>query len=172
MGLLQGQAGGNQQAGIQRQHRGVLLGGLSLRLPVPLGDEKIDAPLQKTHKGEKQHRHRHVKEGVEIGDAPLINHIPPEGQPNQVLHPVDAAEEHPGAQKVQGKVDKGGPLGAFGGPHAGQHGGDAGADVLAQDDGHRRRPGDGPGGGKGLQNTHRGGGGLNQSGKGRPHQHP
>ena len=64
-------------------------------------------------------------------------------------------------------MDAGGPLGVPAGAQSGQHSGDAGADVLSEQDEHRPGEPDDAAGGQGLQNTHRGGGGLNQSGKGR-----
>ena len=60
-------------------------------------------------------------------------------------------------------MNKCGALSIFVGTGRGDQRGNGGADVLAHDDGNRRRIGDGTGGGEGLQNTHRSGGRLQHS---------
>lgn len=60
-------------------------------------------------------------------------------------------------------MNKCGALSIFVGTGRGDQRGNGGADVLAHDDGNRRRISDGTGGGEGLQNTHRSGGRLQHS---------
>ena len=56
-------------------------------------------------------------------------------------------------------------------PMEADQGGDAGADVLAHDDGDGHAVGDGAGHGQGLQNANGGGGGLDDAGEDGAYQH-
>ncbi len=79
------------------------------------------------------------------------------------MQPVKTAQEHQRADEVKVQMNKCGALSIFVGTGRGDQRGNGGADVLAHDDGNRRRIGDGTGGGEGLQNTHRSGGRLQHS---------
>ena len=70
--------------------------------------------------------------------------------------------EQNGAEHVEHQVDDGGALGVAAGADGGQHGGDTGADVLSEEDVYRAVQADYPAEGQRLQDTHRGGGGLDR----------
>ena len=84
---------------------------------------------------------------------------------------AEQGQQHHHADDVEHQVHHGGPVGVFVGAHGGQHGRDAGADVLAHDDGNGGGIADAAGDGQGLQNAHGGGGGLDDARQHRSHQH-
>ena len=100
----------------------------------------------------------------------------PHGQIHEgVVEEHIAAEEQDqsrrGADYVEGDVDDRHPPGVAVDADGADEGGDAGADVLAHDDGNGHAVGDGAREGQGLQDAHRRGGGLNDAGEHRAYQH-
>ena len=114
--------------------------------------------------GQEYQRGAQVKDNMHSGDAGHGDGIVPEGEAEEILNQIGGADKQHRADDVEVKVDHSGPLGVFVRAHAGNQGGDAGADVLAHDDGKRCGKSDCPGGGHRLENAHRGGGALDDGG--------
>ena len=104
-----------------------------------------------------------VEYRVHNGNAKGVGGFVVERESQQRMQPVKTAQEHQRADEVKVQMNKCGALSIFVGTGRGDQRGNGGADVLAHDDGNRRRIGDGTGGGEGLQNTHRSGGRLQHS---------
>ena len=160
--LIDGHAGGAQQAGIQEGK----VGGLVLS-----GDSLLGQPFQLAGEGQQQKGGTHVENRVAEGDAHGIDGFRQEGEAENGVAAAQDNEAHDSADQVEGDVDHGHPLGVAADADGGDQGGDTGADVLAHDDGDGHAVGDGAGHSQGLQNTHGGGGGLDDAGEGRAHQH-
>ena len=161
-GLAQGQGGGGQQAGVQ----------LGRLLPALGVGHQPDGQLFQQVSGRQQHggaqdvEHR-VGDGDAVhGGGPVQNRRGKDG-----LDDAEQGQQHHHADDVEHQVHHGGPAGVFVGAHGGQHGRDAGADVLAHDDGDGSGVADAAGNGQGLQNAHGGGGGLDDARQHRAHQH-
>ena len=139
--LADRRAGGAEQQGVQEGE----LGGLVLFL-----DSRPGQPFQLAGEGQQQ------------GGGAEVEHRVAQGHPGgphggvhkgEVEQQVPAAEEDEAggrADEVEGHVDDGHPLGPPGDPDGGQQGRDAGADILAHDDGDGDAVGDGAGEGEGL----------------------
>ena len=113
-----------------------------------------------------------VDAGVDDGDVRGSGCIPQELPGNQQTDAVENHAEQHNAHDVEVGVHQSGAPGVAVGAHGGQQGSDGGADVLPQNDGKGGAEGDGSGGAEALQDTHGGGGGLNQRREGDAHQNP
>ena len=120
--------------------------------------------------GQQQQGGHNIKEGVHVGNL-RRRVVGGHGlhKPGQRRGHADDGEQN-GAEHVEHQVDDGGALGVAAGADGGQNGGDTGADVLSEEDVYRAVQADYPTKGQRLQDTHRGGGGLDQSGEGRSRQ--
>ena len=83
---------------------------------------------------------------------------------------VSGKPEH-GADDVEGEMHEGGALGVFGRTDRGEKRGDTGTDILTHDDRDRRAVGNASRDRERLQNTHRGGAGLNDRRQHRAREH-
>ena len=108
---------------------------------------------------------------MKVGNGAVVHGGVPEGEGEDGIDSVEDDQEKHGTDDVEVQVD-GGALGVFGGTDAGQDGSDAGADVLAHDDGHSGGEGHHAGGGQCLENGHRGRGALNEGGDGGANRDP
>ena len=160
--LADRRAGGAEQQGVQEGE----LGSLVLFL-----DSRPRQPFQLAGEGQQQGGGADVENRV----AQCHAHGPHGGvHEGEVEQQVPAAEDDKAdgrADDIKGNVDDGHPLCSPGDPDGGDQRRDAGADVLAHDDGDGHAVGDGPGEGQGLQNAHGGRRGLDDPGEHRAHGH-
>ena len=139
--LADGHAGGPQQAGIQEGK----VGGLVLS-----GDSLLGQPFQLAGEGQQQKGGAHIENRVAEGDAHGVDGVRQEGETENGVAAAQDDKAHDGADEVEGDVDDGHPLGVAADADGGDQGGDAGADVLAHDDGDGHAVGDGAGHGQSL----------------------
>ena len=104
-------------------------------------------------------------------DANSADGLCQEGQIQEHLTAKQGQQTQSGADEVKGDVDDGHPLGVAADADRGDQSRNAGADVLAHDDGDSDAVGDGAGHGQCLQNANGGGGGLDDAGEGSAYQH-
>ena len=160
--LLQSDGRSDQQALVQQHDLGLL--GLFL----DGGAGQLHQQLVEGQQGQGAH---HVEHRVDHGDIELVDAVVEEGHGDEDLQDKEQNEEGNGTNDVEIQMNESSPTGVLVGAHRGEHGGDGGADVLAQDDGDGGAKGHRTRGGQGLQDTHRGGGGLDDGGESRASQH-
>ena len=105
------------------------------------------------------------------GDAHGTHRPVHEGEVEDQIAAVEEHQAHDCADDVKGDVDHRHPLGIAVDADGAEQRGDAGADILAHDDGDGHAVGDGTGQRQSLQNAHGRGGGLDDAGKHGTHQH-
>ena len=120
--------------------------------------------------GDQNEGHTYIVEGMEDGDAQGggsgIQECPVDKQ-------TDAIENHSKEHRAEGLIQQmqgGSPAGIPVGAHSAQHSGNAGADVLTQDNGDSRTHRNGTGQRQALEDTHGGGGRLNDGSQHRAEQ--
>ncbi len=154
--VLQGNGGSGQQTFIQLGDLFGLLG---------IGDQLADQLLQQAAAGEQNSGTYYVKGGVANGNTQVVGAFHQNSGLHHFFHDPEDGQQEQGADGIEHQVQNGGPAGVFGGTYGGQQGGDGGTDILAHDDGDSCTVADSAGGGQGLQNTDRCGGGLNNTGQ-------
>ena len=159
---LQGNKGGAQQALIQL---GSCLGRRAVR------HQPAGQLLQQAGHGQQQCRAQNVKYGMRHSNAKLRRAQIQQRDFKNSLHHAEHREPHGGANDIEGQMYQRRPFGVLGGAHGGNQRSDAGADVLSHDDGNGRAIGDLSGAGQCLQNTDRGGAGLNDGSQNGTRQH-
>ena len=111
-----------------------------------------------------------VEQGVHVGDlSRRVGGGPGGHDGRQGGHHAHDGEDT-GTDDVEHQMDHCGPLGAAAGADGCQHGGDTGTDVLAEQHIHGGGQTHNAAVGQGLQNTHGGGGGLDQGCEACAHQ--
>ena len=165
LGLLQGHGRALEQTLIQHGHTHLLcfLGTVGHGEHGQLGEHTAE-------RQEQQHG-RHTGKGVDVCNGALVHHVAPHRDADGVPHGVNGTQQHKAADDVEIQVDQGGALAVLGGAADGQQRGKGGADVGTQNDGDGAAKGDKAGAGQGLQDTHRGRGGLDDDGDDHAHQH-
>lgn len=158
MGPLQGHSGRGQEALVQHGKAVALVA----------GNRALHQADQLLMEGEEKQGTADVEEGVEGGDIAHVHGGRPEGEAARrsegQLSAVDTCQEDQRADNIKVEVEHGRPSGVAAGADGGDERGDAGANILAHNDGEGDVEGDDAGGGEGLQDTHRGGGALEQGG--------
>ncbi len=160
--LADRRAGGPEQQGVQEG---------DLRGLVPLFDSRPGQLFQLAGEGQQQRGGQNVEHRVAQGDAHRPHGGVHKGEVEEQVSPAEDDESDRRADDVKRHMDNGHPLRSPGDPNGGDQRRDAGADVLAHDDGNGDAVGDGAGEGQGLQNAHGGRRGLDNAGEHRPHQH-
>ena len=155
-------AGGPHQPGVQEGE----VRGLVLR-----GDHLVGKALQLPAEGQQHKGGADVEDRVAECDANSADGLCQEGQIQEHLTAKQGQQTQSGADEVEGDVDDGHPLGIAADADRGDQSRNAGADVLAHDDGDSDAVGDGAGHGQCLQNANGGGGGLDDAGEGGAYQH-
>ena len=161
--LGNGHGGGGQQAGVDEGERGLA--------PLALLDHQIGQLFQLLGEGQEQDGGGDIEEAVDHSDPAGIDQGVHEGIVDEEAAAVEDQQARRRAAQVEENVDDGNPPGAAVDADTGEQGGGAGADILPHDDGQGHAVGDGAGHGEGLQDAHRGGGGLEHGGKGCAHRH-
>ena len=156
--LAQRQSRGGQQTLIQLR--------LVLRSRGVVDDPQSQLLQQRGHGHENGHAQQ-VKGGVDHGDARQGGRLSQNGRGQNRPNDGISRQQHRRADHIEGQVDECGTLGVLIGPHRGQQRRDAGADVLAHDDGNGGAIAHLTGDGQRLQDPHGGGAGLDD---GRQHR--
>ena len=112
---------------------------------------------------EQQHS-AHAGHGMDVCNGALVHHIAPHGDADGKLHRIDQCQQNHAADDVEVQVDERCPLTILGGAADGEQRGERRTDMRAQNDRNGRAEGDKPCAGQCLQNTHGGGGGLDDHG--------
>lgn len=123
------------------------------------GDQLLGQLDQQLGEGEHDDGGDDVEADVGVGNL----HLRIIGQPHdefRIMKQQTDGDEQDGADDVEHQVHHGRPLAGPVGADGGEHGRGAGADVLAEEDEDDARQGDRAAGGQGLDDAHRGGGGL------------
>ena len=123
--------------------------------------------------GERQQNHggEHVEHRVAEGDAHCAHRLVHEGEVEDHVPAVEQNQADHGADDIKGDMDHRHTLGIAVDADGAQQGRDAGADILAHDDGDGHAIGDGSRQRQGLQYAHRCCGGLDDACKHSAHQH-
>ena len=150
--LGNGHGGGGQQAGVDEGERGLA--------PLALLDHQIGQLFQLLGEGQEQDGGGDIEEAVDHSDPAGIDQGVHEGIVDEEAAAVEDQQARRRAAQVEENVDDGNPPGAAVDADTGEQSGGAGADILPHDDGQGHAVGDGAGHGEGLQDAHRGGGGL------------
>lgn len=95
-GVLHGEAGGDEQALVQRDRRDLLVAVTRL-----VADKRARDLLQQSDQRDEEQRHRHVEDRMEIRDAALVDRGVPEGEAHKVLEGIAADDKDDGAQDVE-----------------------------------------------------------------------
>ena len=162
--LLNGQGRVLEEALLQAVHI------LVLRLLAVVGEQEHHQLLHGADQREQHHQRGQAEQGVHQGDADGVHG---DGQECEVQEGVEGIEhQRPDghAQHVDEQVDKGCALAVEVGAQRRQQHRHRRADSDAHDDGERDLEGDSAGDGQGLQDTHGGGGALQDAGEGNAHQ--
>ena len=125
-----------------------------------VGDNATGQLFQQTRHGQQQRRAEDIEDGVHDGNAHLVDAAAQHWDIHKAAHHLKHCQPHHGADDIEGEMHRRGAAGVAVGADGRQQRRDAGADVLPHDDGNGGAEGDLTGGGHRLQNTHRGGGGL------------
>ena len=107
---------------------------------------------------------------MDVCNGALVHHIAPHGNADGELHRIDQRQQDNTADNVEIQVDERCPLTILGGTADGEQRGERRTDMRAQNDGDGRTEGDKSRAGQCLQNTHRGGGRLDDHGDHHAHQ--
>ena len=118
---------------------------------------------------EQQHS-AYTGHGMDVCNGALVHHIAPHGDADGELHRIDQCQQDHAADDVEVQVDERCPLTILGGAADGEQRGERRTDMRAQNDRNGRAEGDKPCAGQCLQNTHGGGGGLDDHGDHHAHQ--
>ena len=116
--------------------------------------------------GERQQdrRGRNVEHRVDDSDAPRRDGIVDKGEVQDQIQAIVHCQKEGHTDDVEVQMHHGGAAGVFVGTHRGDQRGDAGADVLAHDDGDGAAVGDDAGGAERLQDADAGAGALDDAG--------
>ena len=112
-----------------------------------------------------------IEDRVNNGDMEGINRGSYKSKVENGIRSFKSGQTDQRTDDIEAQMDDCGAAGILVGADRGEHGRDAGADVLAHDDGDGRTVADGAGGGKRLQDTDRGGGRLDDAGQDCTGQH-
>ena len=167
LAAAQRHGGGSQQTLVQDLDLVVC----AFRCILAVGDQAAGQLLQQPGEREEQGGTEDVKDTVDDGDAQLVDGSAEEGEVDHGVDAVKHGQPDRRADDVEHQVDHRGAAGVLVGPHRGQHGRDAGADVLAHDDGDGGPIGHLPRGRERLQNTHGSGRALDDGGQDRTGGH-
>ena len=148
MGAAGGHRRGAQQTLVQQGGSGIL--------GRAVGHGEDGQLFQHPVEGQQHQRGDHIKGRVNDGNAHHTHGIMDNFKMQEGVQRVERSQEQGHADHVEIQVNKGGPLGVFAGAHAGDHGRNAGADVLAHNDGNGTAVGDRTGQRQSLQNAHAG----------------
>ena len=127
--------------------------------------------LQQAAAGQQYGRTQDIEHRVGHSDTRHRRRIVQQYRGKDGLDDAEHRQQHRHADHIEHQMHHGRPLGVFVGADAGDQRRDAGTDVLAHDNGHRGGVADLAGRGQRLQNTHRGGGRLDDRRQHRAHQH-
>ena len=145
------------------------LGGkLFLALLVP--DHQVGDSHKLLAEGQQEYGSRHIEDAVDHGDLKGADGHIGKAEMDQRVQAVEQGQEEHRADEVEGHMDRRDLFRVAFDADAGDQGGDAGADILAHDDGNGHAVGNISRQSQGLQNAHRRGRALNDAGKQRADQ--
>ena len=143
-GLLQRQRGRREQALVELRR---LVGALAVR------HQTHGEPFEQAARGQKHGRAEDVENRVYDGNAVHGGRLIEQGGGERRLHDAERRQQHRHADHVEQQVDDGGAARVLVRPHGREQRRDAGADVLAHDDGDGRGIADAAGDGQRLQDA-------------------
>ena len=162
--LLDGQRRVLQKALLQPVHL-LFLGGGAV-----VGEQQLHHVFHQPDAGQQHDHGGQAEQGVHQCDGHRGHDRVQKGEVDNGVGAVEQQRPDQHAQHVDQQIDKGGALAVEVGAQGGQQHRHRRADGDAHDDGQSHLKGDSAGNGQRLQNTHRGGGALQNAGERQTHQ--